>query len=136
MTSKDERSFEMKHSPRKHRLFIALTVVTLVSMIGVSAAEAHVSVVSRSPRPGSTVSKSLRTVKITFSGQIRSGTLKVYNANGVKVSIGTGGRDPRNVRRLVTTLKTGLRAGRYTARWTCTAADGHRESGYWRFRLS
>jgi len=136
MTSKDERSFDMKHAPSKHRLFIALAVVTLVSMIAVAAASAHVSVVSRSPRPGSTVSKSLRTVKITFSGSIRRGTLKVYNASGVKVSNGTGGRDPRNIRRLVTTLKTGLRAGRYTARWTIVAADGHSEHGYWRFRLS
>ena len=126
----------MKHSPRKHRLLIALAVVTLVSMIGVTAAWAHVGVASRSPRPGTTVPRSLHTVKITFTGSIRSGTLKVYNRAGTKVSIGTGGRDPRNIRRLVTTLKTGLRAGRYTAKWTCVAADGHRESGYWRFRLS
>ena len=98
----------MKHTPRKHGLFIALAVVTLVSMVGVTAAWAHVGVASRSPRPGATVSKSLRTVKITFTGTIRRGTLKVYNANGVKVSNGTGGRDPRNIRRLVTSLKAGV----------------------------
>lgn len=113
-----------------------LVALVLVAVVGAAAAWAHVGVASRSPRPGTTVPKSLRSVKITFTGAIRSGTLKVYNASGVKVSNGTGGRDPRNIRRLVTSLKTGLRAGRYTAKWTCTAADGHRESGYWRFRLS
>jgi methionine-rich copper-binding protein CopC len=126
----------MQHSPRKP-LFVFLALLAIVGTIGVTAAYAHVGVASRSPRPGSTVSKSLKTVKITFTGPIRAGgTLKVYNARGVKVSNGTGGRDPRNIRRLVTSLKSGLKAGRYTARWTCTAADGHRESGYWRFRLS
>ena len=125
----------MQHSPRKI-LFVAALALAMLATISVTAAYAHVGVASRSPRPGSTVSKSLRTVKITFTGSIRSGTLKVYNARGVKVSNGTGGRDPRNIRRLVTSLKSGLKAGRYTAKWTCTAADGHRESGYWRFRLS
>jgi copper resistance protein C len=130
-----ERSSLMKHSPRKI-VFIAVVALAMLATISVTAAWAHVGVASRSPRPGATVPKSLRTVKITFTGSIRGGTLKVYNAAGTKVSIGTGGRDPRNIRRLVATLKTGLRAGRFTARWTCTAADGHRESGYWRFRLS
>jgi len=125
----------MKHSPR-HPFLVFLAVVALFATVGATAAWAHVSVTSRSPRPGSTVSRSTHAVKITFSGPLRSGTLKVFNARGVKVSNGTGGRDPRNIRRLVTTLKSGLKAGRYTARWTCTAADGHRQSGYWRFRLS
>ena len=125
----------MLHAPRKP-LFVFLALLAIVGTIGVTAAYAHVGVASRSPRPGATVPKTLRSVKITFTGSIRSGTLKVYNARGVKVSNGTGGRDPRNIRRLVTSLKSGLKAGRYTAKWTCTAADGHRESGYWRFRLS
>ena len=119
------------------RLFITtLVALALVAVVGATAAWAHVGVASRSPRPGATVPKSLKTVKITFTGSIRRGTLKVYNAAGTKVSNGTGGRDPRNIRRLVTSLKSGLRAGRYTARWTCVAADGHAEHGYWRFRLS
>jgi methionine-rich copper-binding protein CopC len=120
----------------KRLITITTVALALVAIVGATAAWAHVGVASRSPRPGATVPKTLRTVKITFTGSIRRGTLKVYNANGVKVSIGTGGRDPRNIRRLVTTLKTGLRAGRFTARWTCVAADGHYEHGYWRFRLS
>jgi methionine-rich copper-binding protein CopC len=125
----------MKHSPRKIVLVAALALAMLAT-VGVTAAWAHVGVSSRSPRPGATVPKSLGSVKITFTGSIRRGTLKVYNAGGTKVSNGTGGRDPRNIRRLVTSLKTGLRAGRYTAKWTCVAADGHAEHGSWSFRLS
>jgi methionine-rich copper-binding protein CopC len=125
----------MQHSPRKI-VFIAVLALAMLATISVTAAWAHVGVASRSPRPGATVPKTLKSVKITFNGSIRRGTLKVYNAAGTKVSNGTGGRDPRNIRRLVTSLKSGLRAGRYTARWTCVAADGHAEHGYWRFRLS
>ena len=124
---------------RKHigRTFaITATVFALVAVIGTTAAWAHVRVASRSPRAGATVPRSLHTVKVTFSGPIRRGTLKIYNASGSKVSNGTGGRDPRNLRRLVATLKSGLRSGRYTARWTCVAADGHSEHGSWSFRLS
>jgi methionine-rich copper-binding protein CopC len=51
------------------------------------------------------------------------------------VSIGSGGRDPRKVSRLRVALKASKRAGRYTARWTATAADGHRQDGSFKFRL-
>ena len=62
--------------------------------------------------------KTLKTVKVTFTGTIRSGTLKVYGPRGGKVSNGNGGRDPRNIRRLTVGLKSGLKVGKYTARWT------------------
>ena len=54
---------------------------------------------------------------------------------GVKKSKGSGGRDPRNIARLKASMKSGLKAGRYTARWTIKAADGHEQSGSFSFRL-
>ena len=65
---------------------------------------------------------------------IRSGTLKVFR-KGVKKSKGSGGRDPRNITRLKASMKPGLKAGRYTARWAIEAADGHDQSGSFSFRL-
>ncbi len=118
----------------KHPGFIAL-VVALVLAFGATAAWAHVTVTSTSPGKGTTVKKSLKTVKVTFSGPIRSGTLKVYGPRGGKVSIGNGGRDPRNIKRLTVGLKSGLKVGKYTARWTETAADGHKKSGSFTFKL-
>jgi methionine-rich copper-binding protein CopC len=121
---------------RMNRHLAVALAAALALGLGVTAAYAHVSVTSRSPGSGAAVKKTLKTVRITFSGQLRSGTLKVYNANGTKVSNGTGGRDPRNVKRLVTSLKSNLKAGRYTAKWTIVAADGHSQKGSWGFRLT
>ena len=118
----------------KHPGFIAL-IAALVLAFGATAAWAHVTVTSTSPGKGTTVKKTLKTVKVTFSGTIRSGTLKVYGPKGGKVSIGNGGRDATNIRRLKTTLKSGLKAGKYTAKWTETAADGHKKSGSFTFKL-
>ncbi len=118
----------------KHPGFIAL-LVALVLAFGATAAWAHVTVSSTSPGKGKTVKKSLKTVKVTFSGTIRSGTLKVYNSKGTKVSKSTGGRDPRSIKRVITSLNTGLKAGSYTARWTITAADGHKQHGSFGFKL-
>ena len=114
---------------------VLLVALAVFATIGVATASAHVRVAATSPARNSTASTSLRTVKVLFTGAIRRGTLKVYSASGRKVSLGTGGRDPRNIRRLVTGLRRGLAAGRYTARWSIVAADGHTLRGYFRFRL-
>jgi methionine-rich copper-binding protein CopC len=121
----------VKASPR---LLALVAVAALVAAVAAETASAHVRVVSRSPAANGTATTSLRTVKIRFSGPLRSGTLKVFR-NGRKVSVGNGGRDPRNIRRLVTTMNRNLSTGWYTAKWTIVAADGHRQSGSWRFRL-
>jgi copper resistance protein C len=118
----------------KHPGFIAF-IAALVLAFGATAAYAHVTVTSRSPGQGTTVKKTLKTVKVTFSGTIRSGTLKVYGPRGGKVSKGNGGRDPRNIRRLTVGLKSGLKVGKYTVKWTIVAADGHAKSGSYWFKL-
>jgi methionine-rich copper-binding protein CopC len=118
------------------KILIAVAAVTLVAALYAGPASAHVTVVKRFPGKGATASTSITRAWVKFNTAIRSGTLKVYKrSNGVKVSIGTGTRDPRNFRRIITRLKSDLRAGGYVARWTCVAADGHSQSGSWRFRL-
>jgi methionine-rich copper-binding protein CopC len=97
-------------------------------------ASAHVKVKSTKPARGGSASTSVRTATVTFNGPLQSGTLRITGPGG-KVSIGSGGRDPRNVTRLRVSLKGSKRAGRYTARWTCEAADGHDQRGSFSFRL-
>ena len=105
----------------------ALTIVP-------AAASAHSEVVATSPKAGGTASTKVTKVTVTFSGPVRSGTIRVTGPGGV-VSVGRGGSDPRNVNRLTVALKRGLKAGRYTAAWTARAADGHAQRGSFRFRL-
>ncbi len=119
---------------RRHRLPIAILAAALTVAI-TAPALAHTEVKSTSPRKGSTAGTSLKTVKVTFDGRIRSGTLRVKRVGGGKVSIGSGGRDPRNVRRLAVRLKSRLSAGRYKASWTIVADDGHGQKGSFRFKL-
>jgi methionine-rich copper-binding protein CopC len=72
---------------------------------------------------------------VTFAGPLRSGTLRVAGPGGAAASVGRGGRDPRNVNRLLVGLKGSLRAGSYKASWTIVAADDHRQKGSFQFKL-
>jgi methionine-rich copper-binding protein CopC len=102
-----------------------------------ATAQAHVELVSSSPRAGATIAvpAKARAITATFGGQIRSGTIVVRNASGVAVSVGTGGVDRTNVKRLKTMLKKGRKPGRFTVTYTVVSADGHREAGRWAFTL-
>ncbi|WP_051472208.1 copper resistance CopC family protein [Patulibacter minatonensis] len=111
----------------------ALAVLGTLAL-GVATADAHTEVSSTSPRAGGTASTSVQTVKVTFTGQVKSGTI-VVTRGGTTVSRGRGGLDQTNVKRIKVGLRSGLKAGRYTARWTAVAADGHHQSGSFTFRL-
>lgn len=47
-----------------------------------------------------------------------------------------GGRDPRNVKRLLAGLHGSLKPGSYKASWTIVAPDGHSQKGSFRFKLT
>ncbi|MGB0873265.1 MAG: copper resistance CopC family protein, partial [Solirubrobacterales bacterium] len=114
---------------------LALTALAL-TLVGAGAVSAHTTVKSTNPKSGRTVSKSLKSVKVTFNGQIKRGTLKVVRSRtGAKVSKGSGGRNPGNVKQLTVRLKGGLKRGGYKASWSIVAADGHKQSGSFKFKL-
>lgn len=119
-------------SMRIHRLAILAAIPVLAFSAG--TALAHTRVKSTSPARNATAKTSISTVTVTFTGPIRRGSVRVSGPGGTASSSG-GGRDPRNINRLRVPLKRGLRAGRYTARWTMTAADGHTQRGSFRFKL-
>lgn len=111
------------------RRVLAVTVATALAVAATAApALAHVELVSSSPKDKAKLRRAPSSVSLTFSGPLRSGTLKVTGPGGTKVSVGNGGRDPRKVSRLLVALKPGLKAGRYTSRAKIVAADGHEES--------
>jgi methionine-rich copper-binding protein CopC len=120
-----------------HRHRPATLIATASAALAVTAAPAlaHTEVKSTSPSKGSTAKRSIRSVTVTFTQAIQSGTLRVTGPGRVVVSSGGGGRDPRKVSRLQVPLRRGLAAGRYKARWTIKAVDGHAQHGTFRFRL-
>jgi methionine-rich copper-binding protein CopC len=117
------------------RVQITLLAAIAAAVLASAVALAHTDVKSRSPSKGGSASRSIGSVSVTFERQIRRGSLRVVGPGGRVASSGSGGRDPRNVARVVVGLRGSLRAGRYRARYSIVAADGHRQRGSWRFRL-
>ena len=111
----------------------AILAAALAAALLAPSAPAHVVIVETTPSVSARTSQ--RFVAVLFSGPIRGGALVVFGPDGSKASKGGGGRDPRNVSRLLTSLRGGLKAGRYTARVNWTAADGHQQEAGFHFRL-
>jgi copper resistance protein C len=112
-----------------------VALVAIASAVAATPAFAHTEVASTYPAKGNSASTRIGTLSVTFTGPIRSGTIKVTGPGGTTVSSGSGGRDPRNVKRLRVPLKSSKRAGSYKASWTMKAADGHTQHGSFSFHL-
>lgn len=120
----------------RHLMRHALLLGLIALLLAPATALAHQKVSSSSPARGSTVKPTITKVTVTFDGDhIKSGTLKVTGPGGKVVSVGSGGRDPRNDNRLSVKLTSGLKDGSYTVRWTIVAADGHHQSGSFTFKV-
>jgi methionine-rich copper-binding protein CopC len=114
----------------RSRLFTVAGVVAALMLP--AAAAAHTGIKSRSPSPGSSVSKSITYVKVNFEGRISDATL-VVKRNGRRVSRGDGTLANRN--RQVRARLTSKRSGRHTATVRWLSADGHVLSKTWSFRI-
>ena len=117
------------------RLTTALTAAAVVSGVAAATAFAHTELKSTYPAKGKSASVRITAVSATFSQAIRGGSIKVTGPGGTTVSSGSGGRDPRNVKRLKVPLRGGKRAGTYKASWTMKASDGHTQRGTFTFKL-
>jgi methionine-rich copper-binding protein CopC len=113
---------------------VILAAAAAASLVLAPAALAHVELEQTSPKAHSTV-KAPSAVRMTFSGPIRSASLTVTGPGRSTASSGHGGRDPRNINRAVVSLKSGLAAGKYTVTAKVTAADGHKETFTFWFRI-
>ena len=117
------------------RFTIAATALLATAALVTAVAAAHVDVSKTSPKRGGSAKTTLGSASISFDGPLRRGTLRVTGPGGKVYSIGKGGRDPRKISRLIVELKRSKPAGRYKARYTLIAADGHDQKGTFRFRL-
>lgn len=120
---------------RIHRTAVIAILAGAVLAAGAATAFAHTQVKSTSPAAGKTAKTSTDRVTVTFTGPLRRGTVRVVAPGAKVVSSGKGGRDPRNINRLLVPLKGSLKAGSYKASWTIVAADGHAQRGAFTFKL-
>jgi methionine-rich copper-binding protein CopC len=119
---------------RQQSVVISVIAAAILA-IAAATAFAHTKVKSTSPAAGKTAKTSIDRVTVTFSGPLRRGTVRVVGPSSKVVSVGKGGRDPRNINRLLVPLKGSLKAGSYKASWTILAADGHDQKGSFTFKL-
>jgi methionine-rich copper-binding protein CopC len=119
----------------RHHIHLIAVLASALVLGAATAASAHTEVKSTSPAGGATVKSTLTKVTVTFTGELKRGTLRVTGPGGKVVSAGDGGRDPRNTSRLIVGLKRSLKPGSYTASWTVVAADGHKQKGSFHFKL-
>jgi methionine-rich copper-binding protein CopC len=117
------------------RLISAPAVAATKSAIAAATGFEHTEVTSTSPGKGKSASTRIGSVSVTFTGTIRSGTIKVTGPGGKTYTANSGGRDPRNVKRLKAPLNASKPAGSYKASWTMKAADGHTQRGSFTFKL-
>lgn len=120
---------------RQHRrcLFPGIVLAAALFLALPTVASAHLEIVATSPSGAARTT--LKLVTVTFSGPIRSGTLKVFGPSGEKASKRSGGRDPHNFSRVRAAMKSNLSPGRYTANVRWVGADGHHQRASFSFRL-
>ena len=117
-----------------HRFIAAGAAAIALAGMTAATAFAHTEVAGTYPGNGKTVGRSIQWASVTFKSATRGGTIKVTGPGGT-VSVGAGGRDPRNVKVLRVKLRVGLRAGSYKANWTMRHTDGHTLRGSFSFKL-
>jgi methionine-rich copper-binding protein CopC len=117
--------------------FAAGTAAALAATaaLGAPAALAHVELKSTTPKAKSTIKSAPSSVRMTFTGPIRSGSVSVKGPGGATASSGKGGRDPRNINRLLVPLRSGLKSGKYTVKASLVAADGHKQTITFWFKI-
>lgn len=112
----------------------AALVVAVFCAGGAPAALAHSGTSGSTPRANARVATLPATVTIAFSGQV--GLVKsitVVNTTTKRNYVTGFGTDPRNASRAVARLRSVGPAGTYVVRWQVNAADGHLQTGTFRF---
>src|SRR3954451_9422003 len=112
-------------SPHVKRLVVLLAVAALAAPAG---AAAHASAVRTVPNGGAVLDKAPRVVRVEFDDIVRAapGNAAVANADGSSV---LDGRPRAHGRVLTIPLRSGLKDGVYSVRWSIVSDDGHREQG-------
>jgi copper transport protein len=115
---------------------VRLVVVGLaaLALAAPGSAFAHATLVRTSPADGAVLARAPAQVTVTFDDTVRvaGGNAAVDNAGGASV---LAGRPTARGRVLLVPLRTGLRDGAYSVRWSIVSDDGHREEGVLAFAV-
>lgn len=113
----------------------ALLLAWLLSLALADTAAAHAELLRANPEDGETVTRPVTAVTGRYTEDLSDGSrLVIKDASGT--TVGTGGIDPEDDRRLIALLAPALTEGSFTVESTARSADGHVERSTWRFTVS
>ncbi len=123
------------HPRRTTRLFVAVVVASLVSLTGTTAAQAHATLTSATPSPGSVTEGAPHQVVLYFGRPpVRDEltTVSVVAPSGRQLSVGDAAAVDLAVgQRVSRSTETGW----YSVRYQVLFFDGHATSGDFRFQV-
>lgn len=113
---------------------LLLTVLFLLGLAG--TALAHATLTKASPEADAILNQAPTQIQLQFSEEVEAqfGAIAVYDHGGVRVDKGDAALDPRDVTRVLATLKP-IGDGIYTVAWRVVSADGHPISGSYGFTV-
>jgi copper transport protein len=105
-----------------------LVAVALAALAAPATAAAHATLVRTTPADGAVVDRAPHVVRVEFDDKVRiaSGNAVVANDTGKSALVG---RPRATGRTLLLPLRSGLKDGVYSVRWSIFSDDGHREEG-------
>lgn len=121
------------------RILSLIGMLTLVALSWPGFVSAHSELVSATPRDGAVLDTAPGSISAVFTEvfDLAGSSLTVEDASGQRVDQDDARLDASDAsqKTMLVTLKSGLGAGTYTARWKTLAADGDTAEGSWSFSI-
>lgn len=108
-----------------------LTVLAFANLAG-----AHAQRLSATPAPDAVILSAPDEVSITFTEELASIMIEVFNANGHAVTVGAAVVDANDAATVKVPLKAALPIGSYTVKWKADSVDGHSSQGRYKFHIT
>ena len=117
----------------KHFVLPAIAMVILAGTP--SAALAHAFLDNATPKVGSTVNASPKTIRIQFTQRVEAAFSHIHliGADGKEIAMGAATTDPSDQTELSAPVSSALAPGQYEVRWDVLSVDTHRTDGHFPF---
>jgi methionine-rich copper-binding protein CopC len=113
----------------------ALLLATTLLLVSPHLVAAHAELLRANPEDGELVTAPVTAVTGRYSEDLVDGSrLVIKDTSGA--TVGTGGVDPENDRRMIARLEPALTEGDFTVESTARSSDGHVERATWRFTVA
>ena len=112
----------------------ALAILVVVALAAPAVAAAHARLLRTAPADGSELTRAPRAVLVEFDDTVHVAPGNAAVANDTRRSVLAEPARARG-RTLTLPLRSGLRAGAYTVRWSVVSEDGHKEEGLVAFAI-